>query len=173
MEEQLEREANNTTRSGVHDTLLGQGPHGTNKRNAEVTQYKFEWQKSAPRAKYLNDSKYVDMLNTMPTDKPFGIEVRNVMCVKCKVWGHCATDRDCPFYGQALKDIPERAQDLAEKRKYLANKYGESLGDDLDDLQMEQQDKLYNSKSKSKKLEAVRKSGHVTNDVKLRKHYRQ
>merc|ERR1712127_728734 len=112
--------------------------------------------KTAPRAKFLNDVKYVDMLNTMPTDKPFGIEVRNVMCVKCKVWGHCATDRDCPYYGQALKDIPERAADLAEKRKYLAAKYGESLGDDLEELnRLQEHEKIMASKSKRSKLEAI------------------
>ena len=36
MEEQMEREASNKTRAGVHDTLLGAGPHGTNKQNAAV-----------------------------------------------------------------------------------------------------------------------------------------
>jgi len=173
MEEQMEREASSKSRAGVHDTLLGAGPHGTNKKNAEVAQYKFEWQKTAPRAKFLNDVKYVDMLNTMPTDKPFGIEVRNVMCVKCKVWGHCATDRDCPFYGKALKDIPERAADLAEKRKYLAKKYGESVGDDLDDFaKMENQDKIQRDSTKRGKLDKLHSTGQVTEEVRLRKKFR-
>ena len=85
----LEQSQDESTHRGIHKDLLGQGPHGTNK-NAEnaVVQYKFDWQRNAPRANYLNGAKYVDMLNTMPTDKPFGIEVRNVMCIKCKVWGH-------------------------------------------------------------------------------------
>lgn len=32
--------------------------------------------------------------------KPFGVEVRNVKCVRCGIFGHQSGDRECP-----LKDV--------------------------------------------------------------------
>lgn len=164
-------------RNGIHKELLGHGPHGTNKYAPDqVAQYKFDWQRNAPRSEYLNRAECVDMLNTIPTDKPFGIEVRNVMCIKCRIWGHCATDRDCPHYGIALKDIPERAADLAEKRKYLSAKYGESLGDDLDEdlIKMKEEEEIMRDKEKQNELKNYRRNGQVPDtNVRLRKHLRQ
>lgn len=167
-------------RNGIHTKLLGQGPHGTNKfAKDQVAMYKFEWQRQAPRQSYLNAAQHVDMLNTMPVDKPFGIEVRNVMCIKCRVWGHCATDRDCPHYGTALKDIEERAEDLAEKRKYLAGKYGEGLGDDLEQINREKAERfkiLEREKQEEAQLKILREKGHMGLEnigLKLRKNLRQ
>jgi CBF1 interacting corepressor len=51
---------------------------------------KFEFLKGAP-----TEGSYTQDINV--TYKPFGIELKNIKCIKCGKWGHRSTDRECPL----------------------------------------------------------------------------
>jgi len=76
---------------------------GMTAKNFEI---KFDWQKNAPRDSHFNDMG--EVRNSIFNHKPFGIEVRNVKCLKCGEWGHSNFDRVCPLFGKVGdRDNPE------------------------------------------------------------------
>ena len=127
-----------------------------NEGNDDQPQYKFEWQRTwgtAPRESWAKGDDNVK-------DQPFGIQVRNVRCVKCHKYGHINTDKECPMFGKAVdSETPVGTLDskrLIEEMKEDGMKMRWGLGtgtvwDLQDDPRIRKYDMLPEEKSKKSK----------------------
>ena len=132
------------------------------------TEYKFEWQRTwgtAPRESWAKGDEAIK-------DQPFGIQVRNVRCVKCHKYGHINTDKECPLYGKALdSETPVgtlNQEKLIEEMKEDGMKMRFGAWDLLDDPRIKKYDMLQEPEKRSKKDDPEKALANMSKEEKLK-----
>lgn len=129
---------------------------------------KFEWQRTwgtAPRESWAKGDDSIK-------DQPFGIQVRNVRCVKCHKYGHINTDKECPMYGKALdSEAPVSTLDqnkLIEEMKEDGMKLRWTAWDLQDDPRVKKYDMVKQTQASSSAKDPLDSLKNMSKEEKLK-----
>lgn len=106
-------------------------PPGIKKEREKETnepEYKFEWQRkyNAPRESYCKG-------DTEIRDQPFGIQVRNVRCIKCTKHGHINTDKECSMFSLSMSEAKKIHSEQEANQLLAKGGIGDQLKEGMKD----------------------------------------